>query len=367
MLTRRGYVLIGVVVVAELMAILFGARALNAIVAPGVIALGAGALQMRGLEEPEFEREGPESGFEGDTEEIHLVFDTDKPFTARVVDTVPDGLEVRDGGNEVETSIDDTQIVYEVDLTKRGEYRLGPVRMVAQDVFGLFEKEIKFTKPHMFLVFPRIYEVDLINRAEPSPSGDGFFFEYDELTDGVVGQQRQGFDQLREYEPGDTLRDIHWKITAKEPDEDIIVKEFVGINEKQDIMIAAASDGSSVDETARATASVIFHLMEAGFDVGLTLANGSVEPDQGDDQLYAMLSLLARTTKGTPSNYESADLLIEGTEEHDEVQVIVNDRNYDFSDLSGVKLELEKEGQKQVVRADGGTDKRTKRGMNHEY
>ncbi|MBI5161768.1 MAG: DUF58 domain-containing protein [Micrococcales bacterium] len=89
----------------------------------------------------------------------------------------------------------------------RGIVRLGPVRAIRADPIGLVRREILWADPVDLIVHPRTVAVPststgLIRDLEGVPTRD--------LTASDVS-----FHALREYQPGDDRRYIHWRSTAK--------------------------------------------------------------------------------------------------------------------------------------------------------
>ncbi len=90
---------------------------------------------------------------------------------------------------------------------KRGIVSVGPVRTVRADPVGLVRREVLWTESAELVVHPKTIGVPststgLIRDLEGMPTRD--------LTSSDVA-----FHALREYQPGDERRYIHWKSTAK--------------------------------------------------------------------------------------------------------------------------------------------------------
>jgi len=97
--------------------------------------------------------------------------------------------------------------VFVVPTTRRGVIELGPARVVRGDPLGLVRRESTEARATRLLVHPRTL-------AMPSTS-TGFVRDLEgratrDLTDSDVS-----FQSLREYVPGDEMRHIHWRSTAK--------------------------------------------------------------------------------------------------------------------------------------------------------
>lgn len=292
--TRRGYGVALVVLVAVALALLFGARALNAIVVPGVVALVGSAYQLRRTDPPGLDRSQPKSGFPGETRTVELQIAADVP--CRVADRADPGLKVDADDLVVETAGDATHS-YEVRLARRGERTLGPASVRATDSLGLFVRRFSHPLETGVLVYP---EVDALSGAV------GIEHE--------AGQVERGaFDRIREYQPGDPLRDIHWKTSAKRPN-DLVVAEYTE-DEDGGVTVAAetsiASD-EAVDAMASAAASLATSLLETGTAVGVVVADGAVAEGTGDHHRRKVLELLARAGSGRldATEREAADVLV---------------------------------------------------------
>ncbi|WP_137283983.1 DUF58 domain-containing protein [Halorussus salinisoli] len=322
MLTRRGWALAAVAVGAFLMAAWFSARSLNAVVGPALVALAAGWLQVRRAGQPELRTETPDYGFAGETATVSLDFDATPPLAATVRLDAGDGLEIADA--EVETTVADESVTFDVTLRDRGFQSVGPVEVVAEDVLGVWEETYTYPVAREIVVFPEIHR---LNDASDLAALHQRF--------GVGGRDR--FDQLREYERGDPLRDVHWKSSAKRPNEDLVVMEFEANEEREQVELLAEADSGRMDDVAEAAASILSYLLDAGFAVGLTVPGGRVEPGAGPDHRTDLLTLLARTNPGTVGERrrEGADVLVQGRTDEDDVRVTVGDRTVTFGQLSG--------------------------------
>ena len=280
-LTRRGYGVLAVVVVAEVLALRYGAqqRPLNAVAAPAVIALVAGVVSLRRTAVPTAERESVPPGFPGDTREVTV--DVDGEGVAHVSETVPDGLAATDASAERTLPV---SFSYTLSCEKRGRHTLGPLEVGVRDVLGLFERRYRVGSTGSVLVYPPVYKV----------AAQGILREH--VLDHAEFERRE-FDTLREYAPGDPLRDVHWKTTAKDPDE-IFVTEFADRRVDHDVVIAAEATGDSVDEMATAAASIAVVAIEAALGVELRLPDGSVPLGHGPTHRENLLEALATTDGG---------------------------------------------------------------------
>jgi len=100
---------------------------------------------------------------------------------------------------------------------QRGEFELGPLRVVTGDPFGLFETERKISATSRLVVYPNT--VSIPEFALPIgilPGGDALRRRTHHITSNASG--------VRDYVPGDSINRIHWRTTARRGH--LVVKEF---------------------------------------------------------------------------------------------------------------------------------------------
>lgn len=330
-LTRRGWGALAVVAGSIAIAALFGAGgcgvpgegcSLNAVAIPltlGVVAAGVAAYR---ASPPDPDRRPPGDGFVGETRTVTLEFDTDAPVTGRVHDGVPGGTSAV--GNDVETTIGARPIEYELTYEGRGVHRLGPVSVTVRDVLGLVERSFETPLYHETVAYPRVYDLAGATRTELAM-----------LAGSALDREREEFDRLREYEEGDSLRDVHWKSSAKRPQDDLVVKEFVAEDEVGDVVVAAGAAEGEADAMAEAVASVAIHLLKVGIEVGVVVPDGRIDPGAGLEHRTRLLELLARTGPGdVPGDDRPADVTVRAVP--GKVVVSVGSMETTFASLAGL-------------------------------
>ncbi len=102
-------------------------------------------------------------------------------------------------------------------LSIRGEYALGPTRLISGDPFGFFVKQSIFEPLNSILVLPFSFPLE----ADWNPKGD--------LSGGKAHRELKSRTSInatsvREYKPGDALNKIHWKSSIRT--QKWMVKEF---------------------------------------------------------------------------------------------------------------------------------------------
>ena len=332
-MTRRGRIVVGICVLAVVMALVAGTRSLNAVVLPGVVALAAGYYQVARVENLAVRRTPPADGFVGETGEVALAFHGGDPgapvshaFPASVSDSLDEGLS--GPAMPIETTVGAEQrhegeprdgVSYRVRYRDRGVRRFGPVTVRATDVFGLFERRTVVGGSDTAMAYPPCHPISTAFRRRLR------------AADAVgTSRRREEFDRLREYARGDPLRDVHWSSTAKH--DEIVVKEFAAETARSRVLIAGETVGGRAgdDELATATASLALALLTDGVPVDVSLPAGEVAAEPGRRGRRAVLELAARTGPGTVAT-DDADVRV--VADADEARYEVGDRTVAFDDV----------------------------------
>ncbi|MFB6194112.1 MAG: DUF58 domain-containing protein, partial [Halobaculum sp.] len=324
-LTTRGKTVVGICVVAVLSAALYGPRALNAVVLPGALALGAAYLQVRRTDAPRAIRTVPADDHVGRGGEVTLRFadrddhgpnpDVDRPFVGRVRDIVGEGLS--SDATSVETVVGTEPVTYEVTYEERGQQTVGPAELTARDVLGLVERELTATGRDEVLAYPPLRAIAPWARRDLRA-----------LHETGIHEERSEFDRLREYTEGDSLRDIHWVSTAKQ--DELIVKEFAAEAETEAVTMAAGAAVGSADEMAEAVASVAVALLEDGVPVEVRLPGGAVTAGPERGSRVRLLERLATVGSGRLPDTD-ADLVVFAD---DETTITLADRETTFTEMT---------------------------------
>ncbi|MFB6243697.1 MAG: DUF58 domain-containing protein [Halobaculum sp.] len=323
-LTRRGKTVVAVCVFAVLSGLVYGPRSLNAVVVPGVVALVAAYVQVSRTREPETVRETPRDDHVGRGGEVALSFvdersagpadePLDRPFVGRVTETVPDGVSATD--TTAETVVGSEPIRYELTYEARGEHSLGPATVAARDVLGLLEREFSCVGTDTVLAYPRLHAIAPWARRDLRA-----------LHETGVHEERSEFDRLREYTDGDSLRDVHWKTTAKR--DELVVKEFAAEAETEAVTVAAGAAVGGEDGMAEATASITAALIDDGVPVEVTLPDGTVTAGPERGSRLRLLERLALVGAGRVRT-EDADITVYGEPQETTVSLGGTDTTFD--------------------------------------
>lgn len=101
----------------------------------------------------------------------------------------------------------DHEILFAVPTRRRGVITIGPLRSVKVDPFGLYRRERNWTERATLFVHPRTVPV--------GAQATGFLRDIEGVTSHNLTSSDVAFHALREYVPGDDLRTVHWRTTAR--------------------------------------------------------------------------------------------------------------------------------------------------------
>ena len=331
--TRRGFAALAVAVVALVVGARFGIVGLNAFVVPVVVGYAAGVVQLYRAPTPTVERSTPPAGFPGERRTVTVEVESAVPFdlheavpdrlrVAGVTVLGPNGRERPDAGTVTDDRVrvtlpGDATVRLDCEPVGRGVHDLGPATVRLRDSLGLLTSERKPPGTEPVVVYP-----DVVGLADAGPLGG--------LVEKATADDRAAFDELREYVPGDPLRDVNWKASAKEMDGDLVVTEYAAADEGG-ITVAGEAGPEYVDEMAGAVGSIATYLLDADLIIGVRVPGGEVEEDRGETARNRVLELLARTGGGAVDG-DAAVLVRAGPEG---TTVTVDGRTVPFERLAG--------------------------------
>ncbi len=187
----------------------------------------------------------------------------------------------------------------------RGYYDLGPVIYQSGDIFSLFTVSKTVKQVDTLIVYPQIWPLETLGLPAKEPFGE-VKVRRSLFTDPI---KTQG---IRDYQPQDRFRDVHWKATARRGHlQTKIYDPSTGMNLVLFLNVATMPKhwmGFEPDLLERAisvTASIANYGAEQGWGVGV-YANGSVPnsdqpirvpPGRATEQLNHILEALAAVTE----------------------------------------------------------------------
>ena len=202
-------------------------------------------------------------------------------------------------------------LTYELDCRRRGYYPLGPMVASSGDLFGVGGCQRRVESADVVTVYPRIVALTSLSLPAQTPFGS------------LVAKQHVFEDParmigIREYQTGDSMRNIHWKASAAtsvlqvkrfQPAISIEAQVFLNLNRDEYTRTRA---GTATELAIVTAASIANYLIEKRQTVGLS-CNGldplmqeaetiALPPRGGREQLMHILDILARirASEGRP-------------------------------------------------------------------
>ena len=280
----------------------FGPRSLDAVVLPIAVAFVAAGVQLALLDAPTATRAVPQPADPGSTGTVSLSLTADTPATAAVRDRLPPGL---DGDGRGTTLVGGDPITYPVTYRERGVHELGPAVVHARDVLGLVRRTFVTEGRTPVLVYPRVYHPS-------TPVAE----RLRALSTPAAAAERGAFDHLREYTRSDSLRDVHWKSSAKR--DDLVVQEFVDEGDGPTVTVLASAASEHADRMAEAAATVGYALLTEGASVVLVTPGGRVVLSPGETD--RLLAHLARVDAGHVTDRD-ADVVVHAADDDTTVRI----------------------------------------------
>ena len=248
----------------------------------------SGILSEISLRDVTLERIYPQALVAGEATLLRVVLRNDKPraaFNIEVAEVVDGGeLAVRPG-HVLHLSAYETGQCFQVALPRRrGLLATSGLAISTTYPFGFARKSRIFDLPARFIVLPPVTPVEL------GSAGSGARGEQERTRRVGHGSEFRG---LRDARPGDALRDIHWKVSARrdrliarEWEDDatrVVVVHFANLAPDPSRDSAAPGLPTSLDGACATVAGICGQLLEEGLSVGLRTLAGAVPPGPDAD------------------------------------------------------------------------------------
>lgn len=202
----------------------------------------------------------------------------------------------------------ETQLIF----PHRGYYTLGPVTYESGDVFTLFTIERQHEDLDRLIIYPQIWPLEELGLPAKEPFGD-VKVHRSLFTDPI---KTQG---IRDYQPQDRFRDVHWKATARkgslqtkvyDPSTGMTLAVFLNVATFERHWMGF--DPEVLERAISVAGSMANYGFEQGWGIGV-YANGSVPgsdqpirvpPSRSPDQLSHVLEALAAVTEFATGSIE---------------------------------------------------------------
>jgi uncharacterized protein (DUF58 family) len=184
---------------------------------------------------------------------------------------------------------DTGRAAYRIPTERRGRFVIGPLRCTLSDPFGLARYGTRVLGTDEVIIHPRVHEV----LALPEAGGE----DLDRDTPKLRGQPDAAneFLTLREYAPGDDLRRVHWRSTARRGT--LMVRQDESRRRAPVVVMLdvrpGAHDRESFEVAVEAAASIVHALDHQARPVELVTSEGKVLGQPGRRHMAGVLDELA--------------------------------------------------------------------------
>lgn len=155
-----------------------------------------------------------------------------------------------------------------------GRYVVSIVSAEIADILGIWKKKAECSGTEYITVMPEIFDIGL------SYSSSAAMLENDRYRDHVKGNDPGDITGIREYVPGDPVKNIHWKLSEKT--DKLLLKELGNPVTDQFLVILDTAPDIAQDPFALdAAASVYTSLIHSILNDGYALSAAWTDPDTG--------------------------------------------------------------------------------------
>jgi len=173
---------------------------------------------------------------------------------------------------------------------RRGVYPLPGIELISGFPFGLFERRVRMRDSVEVVVYPRVVSIRTALFEQLPGARD---------VPKVAWGEGSEFFSLREYLPGDDIRRIVWRVSARVGK--LIVRELVSETCRNVVIVLDTVPREEMpdfadrfEEAIELVASLAVTLLNEQYTVSIVTPDSRVAPGQGVTHIHSVLEMLAR-------------------------------------------------------------------------
>ena len=198
---------------------------------------------------------------------------------------------------------------YRVSWPKRGVYTLGETAWEAEAPLGLHQRIHGSAGPSLEIsVVPHTQAIRRVNEIRGRAHSRN---PWEDVA--IVGVSSTDFTELRPYTPGDPMRWINWKASARSSDSanPLLVNQYEPEGRRAvwifldgaDYMDVGSTLSALIDQAAEAAGSIAQYYLTRGYTLGAYIYNSQSDiltPEVGQKQFRRLTNMLTRFKPGQP-------------------------------------------------------------------
>jgi uncharacterized protein (DUF58 family) len=198
---------------------------------------------------------------------------------------------------------EEARAAYRFPTDRRGRFEVGPLRATVSDPFGLVQRVRHVLGAEQVIVYPRVR--DLL----PPPETGGLDLDRDQPQVRSRIEPSGEFHTLRDYAPGDDLRHVHWRSTARRGH--LMMRQNEARRRTPVLVMLdvrpGAHDRASFERAVEACASIVTAIDRGGRPVEVMLGTGTTIGTQGRRHLGSVMDELAVVEPHGPERIVAAE------------------------------------------------------------
>ncbi|ROP57839.1 MULTISPECIES: DUF58 domain-containing protein [unclassified Rathayibacter] len=190
---------------------------------------------------------------------------------------------------------------YRLPAERRGIHRIGPLRLLRGDLFGLAVRETIAGAAQPFVVTPRAVPLqsDVLDAHGAGGSSPVAHATAGAGTDDVIP---------RDYRPGDAMRRVHWRASARSGELKVRQDEqntdphaWILLETRAARILDERGGDDRLEWAVSMTASLAVHLLERGFETHLIETGAPDQAVRSEDEREAAHDVLLRLAELAPA------------------------------------------------------------------